>query len=244
MLLAATTGAVDATSFERLGHAFASVLTGNLVVLGFSAVAADGRTASSAGCALGGYALGALSVARLKQRSRRRRERERHRQGSVDREQRPAERGRGRLPAPETAGDARPEAVWPREVTGMLLADLALLCAFGAVWELSAARPLEAARYALLVLGSCAMGLQSEAVRGLGGMSTTYLTSTITGLLESIIARRLTAPDELRSAAIVLVALSGAAAATALMLHARPWLPALVLAPAAIVVVIATRAFR
>jgi uncharacterized membrane protein YoaK (UPF0700 family) len=236
VVLAATTGAVDATTFERLGHVFASVLTGNLVVLGVSAVATDGRTAASAGCALGGYALGALSVARLEQRSRRRRARERRRQGSVDTEQPQAGEGRGRLPAPEAAGEVRPESVWPREVTRMLIADLVLLCAFSAVWEMAGApRPGGASRYALLVLGACAMGIQSEAVRGLGGMSTTYLTSTITGLLESITNRRLSAPDEVRSAGIVVVALAGAGAATALLLYARAWLPALVLAPLALV---------
>jgi uncharacterized membrane protein YoaK (UPF0700 family) len=63
VLLAVTTGATDATAFERLGHTFASVITGNLVLLGVSAVAGDGRLALSAGVALAGYAIGVLVAA-------------------------------------------------------------------------------------------------------------------------------------------------------------------------------------
>ena len=33
ILLAMATGATDATAFERLGHTFASVITGNLVLI-------------------------------------------------------------------------------------------------------------------------------------------------------------------------------------------------------------------
>src|SRR5437660_11563014 len=63
VLLALTTGATDATAFERLGHVFASVITGNLILLGISPVEADGRLALLSGCALVGYGLGVIACA-------------------------------------------------------------------------------------------------------------------------------------------------------------------------------------
>jgi uncharacterized membrane protein YoaK (UPF0700 family) len=73
VLLAGTSGACDATAFLRVGEVFASVITGNLVLLGVSEVRADGHLAAFAGCALGGYALGALAGARRGSRPARRR---------------------------------------------------------------------------------------------------------------------------------------------------------------------------
>lgn len=52
--LALTAGAADATAFERLGHVFASVTTGNLVVAGVSAVRGDAPLLRSSVCALAG----------------------------------------------------------------------------------------------------------------------------------------------------------------------------------------------
>lgn len=60
--LAVTTGAADATGFERLGHVFAGVVTGNLVLLGIGGVRRDGSLALSAGCAVVGYVLGVLAA--------------------------------------------------------------------------------------------------------------------------------------------------------------------------------------
>jgi uncharacterized membrane protein YoaK (UPF0700 family) len=61
--LGVTTGATEATGFERLGHVFAGVVTGNLVLLGIGAVRRDGSLALSAGCAVLGYVLGVLAAA-------------------------------------------------------------------------------------------------------------------------------------------------------------------------------------
>ncbi len=66
-------------------------------------------------------------------------------------------------------------------------------------------------------------------------MSTTYLTSTLTGLLEALVIRRW-GPQEGRSLRILLAAVAGAAAAVALIAHARSWLPAVQLLPLVIVV--------
>ena len=61
--LGVTTGATDVAGFERLGHVFAGVVTGNLVLLGIGGVRRDGSLALSAGCAVVGFLIGVLAAA-------------------------------------------------------------------------------------------------------------------------------------------------------------------------------------
>jgi uncharacterized membrane protein YoaK (UPF0700 family) len=61
--LGVAAGATDATSFEGLGHVFAGVVTGNLVLLGIGGVRRDGSLALLAGCAIVGYVVGVLVAA-------------------------------------------------------------------------------------------------------------------------------------------------------------------------------------
>jgi uncharacterized membrane protein YoaK (UPF0700 family) len=204
ILLAVTTGATDAVAFERLGKVFASVITGNLVVLGVGAASTQRRLALFAGCALVCYAVGVMVAAPRRQQEH--------------------------------------DAIWPRSTTVALSVDLALLAAFAVGWELVGKRPGETAQALLLAACATAMGVQSTAVRRLGQVSTTYLTSTFIGLFEAV--ARLHWPEaNTRSAGILLAALAGAAAATLLILHARPWLPALQLVPLAVVMVASLRIF-
>jgi uncharacterized membrane protein YoaK (UPF0700 family) len=191
------TGATDATAFERLGHVFASVITGNLILLGVSALKGDGHLAVFTGCALCGYGVGVV------------------------------------LAAPRAE---QPDHVWPPSATLALAFDLALLVAFTVGWELIAEHPGRAVQALLLVAVAAAMGVQSTAVRRLGPFSTTYLTSTLTGLLEAL-RRRQWSDAHTRSVGILTAALSGAAAATALILHGRRWLPVLQLMPLVIVLI-------
>jgi uncharacterized membrane protein YoaK (UPF0700 family) len=202
IVLALTTGATDATAFERLGNAFASVVTGNLVLLGVGGARGDGRLALFSGCALAGYAVGVLAS------------------------------------APRRRAEIEQPAVWPAGATAALVADLVLLAVVMTGWELSDGRPTSAVQALLLAGAAAAMGMQSTAVRRLGSMSTTYLTSTFIGLFEAMAARRWSG-DETRSVAILAVAVAGAAAATGLILHAPRVLPALLLAPLAIVILVA-----
>lgn len=95
-------------------------------------------------------------------------------------------------------------------------------------------------RVVLLALAAAAMGTQSTAVRRLGDASTTYLTSTLTGLVEAVAARRWSAAES-RSLAIIAAALAGAAAGAALALDARPALPVLQLGPVAAVIIASRR---
>lgn len=201
VVLAVATGATDATAFDRLGHVFASVITGNLVVLGVSAVSGDGRMALFAGCALAGYALGVF------------------------------------VAAPRRGEDRR---VWPPGASLALGADFAALAGFAVGWELVDGRPSHTMQLVLLALCAGAMGMQSTAVRRVGQMSTTYLTSTLTGLVEAVAVGRWSVVDT-RSLAILLAAVSGAAAALGLLLHVRELLPVLQLAPLAVVLVASWR---
>lgn len=199
-LLGFTAGATDAASFERLGHVFSSVITGNLILLGVGAVSGDGRSALMAGCAIAGYAIGVL------------------------------------LTAPGRAEhDQDKRELWPARSTAVLAVDLALLVAFAVIWEVVAGHPGRGTRVALLCLAAGAMGAQSSAVRRMGQFSTTYLTSTLTGILEMLRVRRWDV-DTTRSVGILAAAIAGAATATALILRARAWLPAAQLLPLVVVV--------
>lgn len=64
VLLAVTSGALDALGFLALGGVFASVMTGNLVLLGLGAGTRDGGLATHALVAIGGFVLGVSVGAR------------------------------------------------------------------------------------------------------------------------------------------------------------------------------------
>jgi uncharacterized membrane protein YoaK (UPF0700 family) len=203
--LAVTSGAVDATAFLALGKVFASVMTGNLVLLGVAAgdhsasQAIHGAVAIAACCA--GVAIGAPIAARAGQR----------------------------------------EQVWPRAVTQTLLAELCLLAAFTVGWELSPRPRGSGAQLALLVLLSAAMGMQSAAVRRLGHMSSTYLTSTLIGVISALATRA--KPEGLARSVTALTAIAfGALAGGLVVRYAPAWLPIAVLAPFVLVTVIAATA--
>jgi len=207
ILLAVVTGATDATAFERLGNAFASVITGNLVLMGVGAVRGDGRLALFSGCALAGYALGVV------------------------------------IAAPRRAEETGRKADWPVHATIALTVDLAFLIAFAVGWELTAGRPGRTMQVVLLAIAGTAMGVQSTAIRRLGQLSTTYLTSTLTGLLEALATFRLS-DGHLRSVGILSMAVVGAAAGTALITYARPLLPLLQVGPLVIVILASRRLIR
>ncbi|MFD2348572.1 YoaK family protein [Nonomuraea ferruginea] len=72
----------------------------------------------------------------------------------------------------------------------VLGAELLALVAFAVGWEVTGGRPSAVALHVLLVLTAMAMGLQSAAMRALGGrrvVSTTYLTGTLTGVIAALL---------------------------------------------------------
>jgi uncharacterized membrane protein YoaK (UPF0700 family) len=125
---------------------------------------------------------------------------------------------------------------WAVSVTATLAAELVVLAAFCAGWEAAQGHPHGGAQLALLVVLAAAMGMQSAAVRRLGQMSSTYLTSTLTGVLAGLATRK--APDGLTRSlgsltAIVAGAVAGGFLATT---SAYPWLPVVILLPLCLVI--------
>jgi uncharacterized membrane protein YoaK (UPF0700 family) len=60
-ILSAAAGFLDVLCVTRLGGAFASVVTGNLVQLGRAITTVDGRLAAGTAAAVGGYGLGVVA---------------------------------------------------------------------------------------------------------------------------------------------------------------------------------------
>jgi uncharacterized membrane protein YoaK (UPF0700 family) len=197
-MLSVAAGSTDALCLLHLGGVFASVITGNLVVLAASAVRALAAPTANAAAAVGAYALGVFAGSRVTAR--------------------------------RTA--ARP--------TVCLALETALLVAFVATWlVIGQALTSDGPRPVPLMLAGGAMGMQSVAVRALGrpGLSTTYLTGALTGLVGLIgepgWLRRLDRVQILAFGGLI----AGAAVETVLMRYAA-WvgpLPAAVLAAAALV---------
>jgi uncharacterized membrane protein YoaK (UPF0700 family) len=126
------------------------------------------------------------------------------------------------------AGDAES---WPGGVTATLAAELVVLAAFCGGWEAVHGHPRGGAQITLLILLAAAMGMQSAAVRRLGQMSSTYLTSTLAGVLAGLATRK--APEGLlRSLGSLVAIVAGAVAGGFLATtSAYPWLPVVVLLP-------------
>jgi uncharacterized membrane protein YoaK (UPF0700 family) len=103
-------------------------------------------------------------------------------------------------------------------------------------WELSGGHPRGGAQMALLVVLAAAMGMQSAAVRRLGQMSSTYLTSTLTAVLAALVTGN--KHDGLvRSLGALAAIVVGAVAGGILTRSAHVWLPVVILLPLALVIV-------
>jgi uncharacterized membrane protein YoaK (UPF0700 family) len=84
----------------------------------------------------------------------------------------------------------RDQPVWPRQATVTLVLELLVLAGFSGGWLAAGGHPSGGQRLALLAVAAAGMGMQATAVRRLGPMSTTYLTSTLTGVLQALAVRR------------------------------------------------------
>jgi uncharacterized membrane protein YoaK (UPF0700 family) len=211
LLLAALTigaGAVDATTLLLVGHVFSSVITGNLVLLGVAAgrhVLAD---AASAAVAVAGYAVGVAIGVRVA--------------------------AARRLATEHTSSrdeGGQDEGGWPLTVTVALAIELAVVICFSVAWELAGATAAHW-RLAALALLAAAMGLQSAAVRQLGQVSTTYLTSTLTGVVADLV-NRATSATTARSVLLIAAVAAGAVAGTVTARMAPTLVPVVLASPVA-----------
>jgi uncharacterized membrane protein YoaK (UPF0700 family) len=139
------------------------------------------------------------------------------------------------------AGHAsRAQPVWPRRVTAALLLELGLFGIFGVWWELAGGHPSAEATYVLIGVNAIALGTQSSAVLrfGLPGLSTTYLTGTLTQLVAGVARRK--GPVPIRSVAILLALVVGAVIGAVLAIEVPRAAPAVPLGVLVIVLLTAT----
>ena len=125
---------------------------------------------------------------------------------------------------------------WPLSVIVTLAAEFCVLAGFSAGWELTGGSPGPTARLLLIAALAVAMGIQSAAVRELGGMSTTYLTGTLTSVISEL-ATRDRKPGLARSLGVLAAIVSGAVAGGLVAEHAPAWLPAVIMTPLTVVVI-------
>jgi uncharacterized membrane protein YoaK (UPF0700 family) len=133
-------------------------------------------------------------------------------------------------------------AVWPRSVTQALVAELGLLVALLAGWEIAGDRPAAVVLDILIALSAGAMGMQTAAARRLGvaGVTTTFVTGMLTNLVAEFAAM---GPD--RSHRTIWVAtlacmVIGAAMAAAVFVVWRPGAPLVAVLAVGIVIGVAT----
>ena len=137
-----------------------------------------------------------------------------------------AGRSPGRQSEASRPGRSRSVSPWPSNGACSLRS--------AAKWLAAGSHPAGASRLVLLPLGAAAMGMQSTAVRRLGQMSTTYLTSTLTGILTALAIRRWPAEWQ-RSTGVILAAVVGATLGGLAALRSPGWVPAAILVPITVV---------
>ncbi len=194
VLLTIGSAAMDVACFTRLGSVFASVMTSNILFLGLSAAQHSGSLAIRAGIGVAAYVAGVAAASRLARTDQR--------TGDPDR---PGE---------------RPWSPW---IAATLISEILLLAGFTIGWESTGARPAGGTQVLLLALAALAMGLQSGVVAamGLAGFSTTYLTGTLTTLIDSLASPRLRPAGNGRRVA-TLCALAAGAGLSGLLLGTVP----------------------
>ena len=141
------------------------------------------------------------------------------------------------------AGSAqKDDPVWPRPVTIGLAVEFLFVAGYAIGWWVTGADPGPGVSLALLLSTALALGIQSSTVQrfGVSGMSTTYLTGTLTTVVIRLAGGR-GVREVWHSIEILLGLVVGAAAGAALILLAPMLAPALqVFALGAVVVAGAT----
>jgi uncharacterized membrane protein YoaK (UPF0700 family) len=83
------------------------------------------------------------------------------------------------------------EPLWPSRVTKTLALQWALLAIASGAWLVLRGRPDDIVEFLMLMAVTCALGIQSAAVRAVRvPVSTTYMTGAFTTLLEALATRR------------------------------------------------------
>ena len=220
VLLTMGSAAADIMAFTRLGNVFASVMTSNILFLGLAAARRSGTLAAHAAVSFAGYVAGVAAASRL-----------------------------ARRPSPGTS--AASQSPWTPWVAAALGVEAVMLVGFTIGWEVTGARPSGGTQLLLIFLATLAMGMQSAVVviLNISRVATTYLTGTLTALIDSL-ARpgedRGTAQREanIRRASVLAGLVVGALLAGLLITAAPAAVPAIPLAALAAVLLIGLTRLR
>lgn len=140
--------------------------------------------------------------------------------------------------------DSTKASVWPAGLTMALVYGAIAQAGVLAGWIGASGHPDDLFKAVLVGFSAFAMGLQSGAVARLGvsGVTTTYVTGTLSGLVGRLALRSGTQRELARRAVVLVALLLGAACGALLLTYARTGAPALPLAVT--IVVIATAIYR
>lgn len=143
------------------------------------------------------------------------------------------------------AGAGRPTSLWPPRVGLAVDTECVALAALALIWAHAGLVPGAWATYAMLALAGLAMGAQSAVVRylRLDGLSTTYVTGTVIGLLAEFATGQGDPEQRLRGVGVVLALIAGAAFET-LVIYRLHALAALLPLTALLLVAVAGRRLR
>ena len=102
---------------------------------------------------------------------------------------------------------------WPGVTAASLALELVVVVAWAIGWTFTGGNPGRAATYLLIAVAAVAMGLQSSAAGhvGIGGVSTAYITGTLSALASQLTQRPARVREAVLRAGIVLAYLGGAA---------------------------------
>ncbi len=128
----------------------------------------------------------------------------------------------------KVAGTARPgDPVWPQAVTRALILQAGAVAVYAVGWWATAGTPGRSLQLAMLAANAFALGVQSSAVQrfGVAGLSTTYLTGTLTTAVIRVTSGR-PVRDVGHSLLLLGGLIAGAVLGSLLGLHAPVWVPA------------------
>ena len=141
-------------------------------------------------------------------------------------------------------GPARERVIWSPRVTAAVGLEAAVLILFAIGWWLTGPASHGSGLVGLIVLSGLAMGIQSAVARKLAvpGVSTTYVTGTITSLIAELTSVSGAVGDRRRMTAVIGSLIAGAVTGGVAQAYVRP---AAALVPALVVtIVVAMGGFR
>ncbi len=147
----------------------------------------------------------------------------------------------GRVAGVHRQGDG---AVWPPSITRALAVELAVFAAYATALEVVGGNPTgDVMKTSLLAVNALALGIQSSAIQrfGVSGLSTTYLTGTLTTTIVHLSAGR---PVRHVALNIQLLAglIAGAAVGGVLAAHAMRFTPVMQLGGVGLVILVSLAA--